>query len=477
MKNKKLLCFLACLLSLTTACKKLVEIDLPKNTITTPETFKDSTNAISAILGIYSNMENSSNQTILDGALSSNCGESSDELVPYYSANDPYYTNSLLPTDGVIYSTFWYPTYQYIYQANGIIEGVQASNGISPNAKNQIIAEAKFLRALDYFYLVNLFGNVPMVTSTDYHTNELAGTTSKAQIYQQIIKDLLEAQKILPTDYASWNNDRVRATKWAVTALLARTYLYTNTNWSDAENQATLIINNTSLFGLNNDLNMVFSPNSFGNNEAILQWQVNPQNLNNYNATPEGMTFVPVSGGAPNYYLSDQLLNVFERGDKRRIAWVDSTNNSGTTYYFPYKYKLGQDQITPNGTPTEYITIFRLAELYLIRAESRAEQNKLSEAINDLNVIRNRAGLPSLPPNLTQAQILKAVARENRIEFFAEEGHRWLDLKRTLQVDQVMTIATPAKGQGTVWQSYQQLYPIPLGELQNDPNIKQNPGY
>jgi len=112
-----------------------------------------------------------------------------------------------------------------------------------------------------------------------------------------------------------------------------------------------------------------------------------------------------------------------------------------------------------------------LAEQYLIRAEARAEKNNLNGAIDDLNMIRERAGLSPLLPSSDQSQVLAAVAQERRIELFAEWGHRWLDIKRTKTADQILG---PIK---SLWKSTAQLYPIPTLEIQTDPNLKQNPGY
>ena len=122
--------------------------------------------------------------------------------------------------------------------------------------------------------------------------------------------------------------------------------------------------------------------------------------------------------------------------------------------------------------------VLRLAEQYLIRAEAEVNGagNGLGGAISDINAIRNRAGLPATTAS-TPAQVMAAIMQERRIEFFAEWGHRWLDLKRTGRVDSVMTIATPLKNAGTKWQSFQQLYPIPANERAFDPNLTQNPGY
>ena len=115
--------------------------------------------------------------------------------------------------------------------------------------------------------------------------------------------------------------------------------------------------------------------------------------------------------------------------------------------------------------------MLRLAEQYLIRAEAEAEKGQLANAINDINVIRNRAWLGSLPGNLGQTQVLAAIAQENRIEFFAEWGHRWFDLKRTGQANSVLAPIKP------FWESTAQLFPIPYTEIQADPNLIQNPGY
>ena len=190
-----------------------------------------------------------------------------------------------------------------------------------------------------------------------------------------------------------------------------------------------------------------------------------------YNATPEGYQIIPRNRTTkPNIYLTPQLLSAFETGDKRKSAWIDSTVFSNTTYFYPYKYKLGPGQAKINGPYSEFYTLFRLGEQYLIRAECRAQLGE-SDAINDLNAIRNRAGLSNYSGATDKTSLLAAIAHERQVELFAELGHRWLDLKRT---EQVSTILKPIK---SLWTSNDQLYPIPVGELTTDPNLTQNPGY
>jgi hypothetical protein len=130
---------------------------------------------------------------------------------------------------------------------------------------------------------------------------------------------------------------------------------------------------------------------------------------------------------------------------------------------------------------TEYFMVLRLGEQYLIRAEARAKQGNIGGAQSDLNVIRNRAGLPNTTAS-DEASLITAILKERRVELFCEWGHRWFDLKRLGKIDEVMNIVTPIKSNGTVqWQSYKALYPLPLGDLfinniQN-PYLTQNPGY
>jgi len=358
-----------------------------------------------------------------------------------------------------------------------VIEGVSKSTTLTPAVSQQLLGEAKFMRAYCYFFLVNMYGDVPLVTGTDYTVNRLLARTPKADVYRQMIGDLKDAQNLLNSNYPdgsllSTTTDRVRPTKWAATALLARVYLY-NSDWTNAEAQSTILINNTALFNLV-PLNEVFLKNS---NEAI--WQLQPVNIGEN--TRDARVFIlpptgPGFGLAPFGYgefpasLSPQQMASFEPGDQRRVNWVDSVNANNTTYYFPYKYKVNG----LNAPVTEYQMQLRLGEQYLIRAEARAQQGNITAAQEDLNAIRSRAGLPPTTAG-DQPSILTAILHERQVELFTEGGHRWFDLKRTGNVDQVMSVVCPLKG-GT-WASYKQYFPVPVGDVEHDPNIVQNPGY
>ena len=237
--------------------------------------------------------------------------------------------------------------------------------------------------------------------------------------------------------------------------MLARVYLY-NGQWSLAEMEATKVINQSGLYSIVPDPNNVFLANS---NEAILQFYTNEQGY-----TLFALNVVPTGNAEPNYTLNPILKNAFEPGDIRKSKWIDSTNYLGIVYTYPYKYK---SKIADN---SEFDMVLRLAEQYLIRAEARAQENDISGAAQDLNVIRTRAGLPGTTAT-DKASLLLAIERERQVELFCEYGHRWLDLKRTNRATAVLGAEKPG------WKSTDVLYPIPLSAISTNPKLSQNPGY
>jgi hypothetical protein len=444
------------------SCKKLIEIPLPKTQVTTPEVFADSVNASLAVTGIYSNiMGTLTASTPYSGYITIYTGLSSDELKSTTSNVDeiPFYLNHLQAKSG--YTGFWQNSYIMLYQVNACIEGI-SNGGIQSSAfKNQLLGECKLLRAFFYFHLVNLYGAVPLITSTDYRINAVAQRSSVDLVYGQIIKDLLDAQQLMPADYPA--NGRVRPNKFAATALLAKAYLY-HGEWAKAEAAANDVIN-AGIYQLENDLNSVFLSAS---DEAIWQWLPVRAGYE----TPEGTSFNPATVTTkPRYVISSFLFNAFEVNDQRKIKWINTITISAVVYNYPYKYKLGHDN---NSMPLENYMLFRLGEQYLIRAEARAQQNHLADAIADLNIIRNRAGLLNTTA-ATQADLLTAIYHERQVELFAEWGNRWYDLKRTGLINTVMSTVTPVKG-GT-WDPNSQLYPVPFAQIQLNPFLTQNPGY
>jgi hypothetical protein len=489
MNNKTISIILSIpLLILQTGCKKLVTIDAPISSVTTAEVFSSDVQATSAMAGVYTTMLNgTSNQSnsiytgFAAGLSTLVGGYSSDELVNYGGLTT-YATNHLTALTTFYSNTLWNSAYKAIYNSNAIIEGIAAStaSNLHDSVRVELTAEAKFVRAFSYLYLVSFFGDVPLALTVDFNKTQGLPRSPQQDVYKQIVQDLKDAQAALPEDYTYGNGERIVPNKWAATALLARVYLYTGDN-TNAAAQASAVIGNTAQYSLVADPNNVFLRNS---TEAI--WQLQQYTLFPAlgTATPEGVQFIPTplphNGSLPQY-MTTLLANSFEPGDRRRLAWIDSTDNSvyapsDGIYYYPVKYKIASYNRVQGGTPPEYYMVLRLAEQYLIRAE--AEMNGAdggsAAAIADLNIIRNRAGLPPLSGTLTPEQLLAALAHERQEELFCEWGHRWFDLRRLGVAHDVLS----AIDYKQPWAGdYQFLYPIPINEITDDHFLTQNKGY
>ena len=462
---------------LSPGCKKFVQVDAPPTQLVTSTVFDNSATATSALTGIYAQMANNGESYWM--AL--NNGLLADEFMNYSTNNQniQLYTDEM--TAAISPNSRWSEIYNYIYQANAVIEGLQNNNNIDLAIQHQLTGEALFLRAFWLFYLTNMYGAIPLVTTTSYTTNATLLRSSQTAVYRQVIADLSQAQNMLNSNYVDGSDttittERTRPTKWAADALLSRVYLYTQ-KYDSAEIEATAVINNANLYSLCPNLNNVFLANS---TEAIWQLQVPLPNSNV--ATPDGQYFILISAPSTGTYnsttISAELLNTFEANDLRRTNWIDSFSSGGDTFYFPYKYKVYD---TSAGSGPEYVMVLRLAEQFLIRAEAEAQLGNMADAANDLNTIRSRADLgasPTLTVSSSLQQADSAILHERQVELFTEWGHRWFDLVRMDSANIVMgSPGNVCQQKGGAWTSNSQLYPIPQSEITADPNLTQNLGY
>ncbi|MGN6421131.1 MAG: RagB/SusD family nutrient uptake outer membrane protein [Pseudobacter sp.] len=477
----------------STSCKKMLEIDPPLDTISTVQIFSSDAHAEGALAGVYSRMVNGEGmQSFIDvpykayasGLSTLLGGLSSDEMTQVSGVSNfrAIQENKIMLTTSLGTAEVWSSAYKIVYGANAVIEGIAGSTSkdLRDSTRKQLIAEAKFLRAFSFFYLTNFFGDVPLVLTVDFNQTWNMARTPQRLVYDQIINDLKDAQAALPTGYTVGGGERIRPNKWAATAMLARVYLFTG-EYENAMKAATDVIDQHIIFELEPDLNNVFS---YQSREAIWQLKQTQENATLRNATPEGYCINPLvpfkhPAGAR---ITPELLSAFEGGDKRYDLWLDSTDNTGYNpsappnyTWYPTKYKTGQSNAM-FGVPGEYYMALRLAEQYLIRAEANAlgASGGASAAVDDLNVIRGRAGIDLLPKTLTPDQLKAAIAKERQTELFAEWGHRWFDLKRTGKATEVLSQV----GYKQPWEGdYQLVYPIPVNELQNNNRLTQNIGY
>ncbi len=470
------------LLHFAAGCKKFIEIEAPYTSISAQNVYSNDVNAASVLTGLYADMSQGNSGGLDNPGKLTNMvlptGLSGDELVFFNLGSDDFYANCYRNTLSQVfpfYPEYWSIIYSYIHKINVAINALTDNSMVTASVQKQLLGEAKFLRAFCFFHLTHLYGDVPLTLSTDYQKNAIMPRTAALQVYDQVVADLTEAQQLLSEHYLAADlktvtGERVRPTKWAATALLARVYLYQK-RWSDAETQADALITNLTLFDTV-ALNNVFLKN---NKEAI--WQLQPV-FNGAN-TGEAHTFNLTSAGPDvfyyRFYLSDYIYNAFEPGDQRKAEWTEEVTVSGVTYPYSYKYKVGREN-TAN-LVNEYLVLFRLAEQYLIRAEARTYMEDFAGAKDDLNVIRRRAGLGNTTAASTQEALLEAILQERKVELFTEGGHRWFDLKRWPN-NKISDIMTPiCKAKGGSWNNNWALYPIPIEDLQTNQALVQNPGY
>lgn len=440
------------------SCKKLIEIPAnPPSSITQEQQFADSLTSMSAVAGVYA-YNTGNGFAYSDGSLTYLTGLSSDELSYVFdNDNQQFYSYTLTPLNAGI-SSLWSSAYQSIYQVNAVLNGVTNNSNLSATFQKRIIAEMKVVRALYYFNMVNLYGDAPLVTSIDYSTTSHIPRTSVAAVYAQIMADLADSRRNLTATYPS--DGRARPNLYTAIALQAKVNLYQG-NWQNAYNEADSVIR-LGNYDLETTLNNVFLS---GSTEAI--WQL-PAKGSNY-AVSDARNFVPASAtAAPNYLISTFLLNAFESGDRRLQNWIGSKVVNGQPLYYPFKYK----NVRTTATPVEDQMIFRLAEMYLIRAEAAAHLNNFSQALEDVNTIRDRAGLEESTVDPTSGvAVLGAVLLERQRELFCEWGSRWYDLKRTGAASAVLGV------EKTGYTNNAALYPIPQAQRQLNKSLTQNPGY
>lgn len=440
------------------SCDDFTDISMPVMELNSVTVFEDLSTANAALANVYAQIRDNGMLTGKTNGISKEMALYTDELTWYgnttqSSAN--FYFNTLMSTHFTI-DNWWNNAYSQIYAANAVIEGVEKSDKLLITDKERLIGEAKFARALVHLYLVQLYGAVPYITITDYGMNRNVQRLEVAKVYEKIIADLESAVELLPLEYN--NVTRSLPNSYAAQALLARTYLYAG-KWAQAANSASAVINNSTLYPWEADLNNVFLK---GSTTTIWQYAARTPTRN----TDDGSTFIFIAAPPNSVALTNQLLDSFEPGDQRKEIWTQARVKDNLIFYHAFKYKkLGGD--TPQ---TECTVVLRMAEQYLIRAEARARQGELIGAIDDLNKVRNRAGLANASA-VTAPAMLQTILHERQVELFTEFAHRFMDLKRFEALD-------TALGYKPDWSATEQYLPLPQTELNLNPNLgSQNPGY
>ncbi|WP_335964484.1 RagB/SusD family nutrient uptake outer membrane protein [Galbibacter sp. PAP.153] len=369
----------------------------------------------------------------------------------------------------------WEHWYKSIGRATNAIEFTETSTIDDATYKTRLIGEAKFLRALNYFWLVRSFGDVSI-----QGVSEPAERAPKAEVYAYIEQDLMDAIESLPkkSEYAS--KDLGRATKGAAQALLAKVYLYEE-KWQEAYDMANAVLSSGE-YGLEpnyEDIWRVYSENGI---ESIFEVQARGESIahgvQQYSQT-QGARGTSGWGWGFNT-PSQNLVDAFDaEGDEiRKNATIifpgetlwdgrevsESVENSG------YNEKAYSSNNAGAADGDKNVRILRLAEVYLIHAEAANELGNTSVALASLKTVRDRVNLAEFT-STDQNEIREKIWNERRLEL-AFEHDRWFDLLRTGQAKSAMEAAGK-----TFITGKHELFPIPYDQLIQTPEMPQNPGW
>lgn len=348
----------------------------------------------------------------------------------------------------------WKNNYEHIYTINAFIEGLTLSGHIEEDDKRLFLGEAYFLRALYYQYLTQLFGNIPYTTQTDYKYNSIISRTSFEEVLKLVEKEL-ETSLELVSDQDR-NSERIYPNKAATELVLAKNYLLQK-RYEQAVNTARNVLNNYS-YALEEDVNKVFKKTA-----KSTIWQLGTNSTGS--PTLEADNYIFKSLPPSLYALSIDLINSFNAEDKRFLHWTNQVSQNGQSWFHAYKYKNN------NGNDDEYSIVLRIEEAYFVLIEALTYQNKTTEALQYLNIIRKRAGLLELTDSLSQSELIDAMLLESRREFFTEGGHRFFDLKRNNRLNVLQTTKSN-------WLEKHKMLPIPENDILLNPNLlPQNEGY
>lgn len=458
---KKGILFAAVLAMPLTACEDM--LDTEPRTALSPEVALANVSGTEAILvSVYSRM-------LAQGAYGNSLfiipdimGDTFIQRVGASRGNAPYFMSPG--------GTLSYYPYNAINEANYIIGGID--NLDAPQAtKNRLLGSAYFLRALNYFNAVRSFGYEPNkavngwdlgviireqptsgLTDADFRAR---GTVTEA--YNLIQSDLQQAITLL-----AGQTNVYTANPAAASGLLSRVYLYWE-RWADAETQATAAIGSTSASLTTTSAAYAAAWSTYPNPESVFELNVNATTESV--GVNESMASWVTNRQWGDFQINPDLAALFPDGD-HRLSILRTAPINGVPITFLDKWNAAKGNFAQN------LPVMRVAELYLIRAEARAEQNKLTEALADLNAIRSARGVAASTASGRQG-IIDAILLERRLEL-AYEGHRFYDQKRRgLDIERPSLVGTGA----IPYTDYRILANWPQSQVDLNPLLVQNPGY
>ena len=468
------------------SCSDFLEQN-PQTDLSENDFYKTADDILSAVNGVYSSLQEGDiygNWYVFGEIPSDNTRNQLSGSVTTQNEFDQFY----IDTQNSMIANFWKAAYKVINRTNtvlGRIDGIE----INTELANRYKLECKFIRALMYFNLVRVYGDVPLVLK------EISISESydilrepKENVYNQIIADLKEAQD-LPVSYSTAEDGR--ATQGAAKALLANVYM-TLHKYAEAETILAEIINSGRYSLLENtpgSLNIdgyknVFSPVNHNSKEGIFEIQFlkggygeGSNYANNFAPENSGTNVVAVGGTGGNNIPEMDIYNAYEEGDLRRdfsmsLGYYDNRkNNEWVESRYVCKF---MDVPYQNNDASINYPVIRYADVILMYAEALNQNGKTAEACKYLNMTRRRGfgyqTTETSPVDLQttdKAQFALMVEQERRVEL-AFENHRWFDLIRTGRAVEVM------RSKGFSLNETNLICPIPQKQIDVNPKLTQN---
>lgn len=508
MKNISLLIGVALLV--TSCSKEKLELNNP-NLITTATFWKSESDVNSAFAATYALLRdvNGGYWGVRGVELSNGRGDD------FFIRNDVSYLYQLSTftntTDNSASTSLWNVSYQDIFRANQIIENVPTVPNLGDEKQKLYIAEAKFLRGLNYFNLAINFGDVPLkLTQPQSADDYFTAKSPEADVWKQVIQDFTDAASGLPVAWpADWKG---RATKGAALGYLGKSHLYTE-EWASAETTLKQLTTSPFSYQLMPNYGDNFLQTTENNQESVFEIQVqdvggnNPwagENANQVIGVTTAQEFAPAEvAGWFEVSPTDKLFNEFQKEktvtgelDPRMYATLAWDYPASTFYKRPFsdftllfgyksmfkKYQnyMQNDELTGTSGVANYSSsnnerALRYADVLLMLAEAHTEQGKIGEAYQYMNMIRERARLSELPAGYSQAQMMDEIRHQRMIEF-AREGLRFYDLKRWGLLQTEITNSDKI-GKEFFVNTKHDLFPVPQSEMESNPQMVQNPNW
>ncbi|MCX2492769.1 RagB/SusD family nutrient uptake outer membrane protein [Pedobacter sp. PF22-3] len=491
------------------ACKKDFLDQKNPNAVAPEDYFKTENDVLLAVNGAYQSLRSNNTMGENSGLFTDERSDDTGRNDNQSNAGEPFQFNdfSLLPSNSYL-KAHWLALYNAITRSNFILSNIDKANFTTQANKANYAAEAKFIRAIMYFELVRKWGAVPLVTkqlSTNEEVTPFVFRAPEADVYNQIVADLKDGlNSTLPNFPATANIGRT--SKAAINAYLGKVYL----------TMAATLPNNKAenLTNANTYLLAAYNMKAFGNlseipyadvfdvtkkttcKELIFQISYKQGDITysssiaaNNQAKGETINSQKTATGVGGNVTLD-LINEYEGNDSRKSFSVKYANDATVKDWFITKFRDASELATKNGYGGNDWILMRYADVILMLAEVNMLQGNDAVAIQYLDMVRARAGMPVYAVAKTDATyaakfptLKLAILHERRVEF-AFEHQRWFDLIRNFTAAELVTYlkAKPQSSYGIAKlanvTTKDRYYPIPFDEVKLDPvKMYQNPGY